>query len=256
MTLAQLIGDALSIELGSDDTTELFTTARRTAAVNAAQREWVRLTESFVREGSVALSDGVATYDVETALSDFIRLSKQGPAITVTVSGTITATYAGDDLPRRDILWLDRYTPGWRQEPAGVPSRYYLQTDGGGHVIGLVPAPSIAAGETWALVVPYVAVVADLSDAGDVPFTVDGDPLLALEPYHQALVHFAASTLERARKDYQASDYQLQKFLGYVQDYLQTTRVRGGRTIGVVRDYLGERPAEGFAGIVQGDPRV
>jgi hypothetical protein len=47
MDFVTLYGLELDRELGSADRTVLFTTARRKAAINAAQLEWVKRTECF-----------------------------------------------------------------------------------------------------------------------------------------------------------------------------------------------------------------
>ena len=114
-------------------------------------------------------------------------------------------------------------------------------------------APDVPATETWALVVPYVAQPIDMTADSDEPWSASSDPLKQLRPWHQALAHFAASSLERFRKDYQASDYQLNRFAAYVSDFLQTDKPRGGQHVGFARNYLREthRP---IGAIVQQDP--
>ena len=59
-----------------------------------------------------------------------------------------------------------------------------------------------------------------------------------LRPYQQALVHYAAHDLEKIRKDPEASDRQLQKFLGYVQRYVQATHPKGPRSLRASKSYF------------------
>ncbi len=87
----------------------------------------------------------------------------------------------------------------------------------------------------------------------DEPWSASGDPLKQLRPWHQALAHFAASSLERYRKDLQASDYQLNRFAAYVSDYLQTDKPHGGQHVGFSRDYLRESRHRSGA-VIQQDP--
>jgi hypothetical protein len=72
MTFAQLYGESLNRELGSDDTTQLFTTVRRKAAINEAQREFARVTECYTREATIPLVIGQMEYDLDChALAQF-----------------------------------------------------------------------------------------------------------------------------------------------------------------------------------------
>jgi hypothetical protein len=88
VTLSELSTTELSRALGSADTSELFTTARRVAAINAAQLEWVKQTECLTRQGSINLSDAQHTYDIEATLTDFAWLSKSGVSIAITTTAT------------------------------------------------------------------------------------------------------------------------------------------------------------------------
>jgi hypothetical protein len=53
-------------------------------------------------------------------------------------------------------------------------------------------------------------------------------------------VHYAAHDLEKLRKDPEASDRQLQKFLGYVQRYIAAIKPKGGKTLRQTRSYFRE----------------
>jgi hypothetical protein len=80
---------------------------------------------------------------------------------------------------------------------------------------------------------------------------------MALEPYHWGIAHYAASLLERLRKDREAVESQLTLFGAYVQDWKATRRPRGGDLrVRQVRDYQKRTRNSGSAVIEQGDPRV
>lgn len=239
-SFVELYGDRLDRELGSADRTHLFTSARRKAAINDAQREWVRLTEALVRELVFTLVDEVAEYDLESRADDFWLLARQGVEVSQTDSDGNVTVYAGDDLPRRDVVWLNREEANWRTASAGTPTCYYLREDAGTTKVGFYPAPDIGAGEIWTARVPYVAQPADLVADADEPFTVNGNSAARLRPWHQALTHFAAAQLELLRRDSAAHDLQIQRFTGYVTQFLQAHRPRGGTHVVFARDYRSE----------------
>jgi hypothetical protein len=55
MTLfSSLYGARLDEELGTDDTSDLFTTARRKSAINRGVREFAELTECFIKWSTIA----------------------------------------------------------------------------------------------------------------------------------------------------------------------------------------------------------
>ena len=86
--------------------------------------------------------------------------------------------------------------------------------------------------------VPYVARPAVMTSDTNEPFQIGATVRGDLRDYHQALVHFAAHQLEKLRRDDQASDRQLQKFLGYVSRYFQNTRRKGGQVLTLARNYF------------------
>jgi hypothetical protein len=59
-----------------------------------------------------------------------------------------------------------------------------------------------------------------------------------LRPYHQGMVHYAAHQLEKLRRDDQASDRQMQKFMFYVTRYWQAMRRKGGSSLTFARSYF------------------
>lgn len=237
MTFIELYGTELDRELGTADRTQRFTTARRKAAINAGQIEFVRRTECLTREASIALSDGVDEYDLEASATDFGWISKQGLSISID-NGTTVRYLEGDDLTFTTIERLNTEQPGWRAWPDGDPRFYYVRVDGGSRYLGLAPAPSIST-ETVAARVPYVVVPADMSGDADEPFTVAGNPLRSLRFYHRALVYFAAFDLEKLRKDTQREGLFAQLFDAEVMKYLAEQKPRQPRTVRFGTPYRG-----------------
>lgn len=248
MTFLELYGTELDRELGSSSTV-LFTTARRKAAVNAAQLEFVKRTECLMKETSVSLVDDTQEYDLEAAITDFGWISKQGIRIAIT-SGSTTRYLEGDDLRETTVARLTTDEPGWRAASAGTPTHYYLRRDGGRMYLGLHPKPSIDT-ETWVAVIPYVIQPADLSADIDVPFTVSSNALNSLKPWHRALTHFAAFDLEKFRKDTGRQQAQLALFEAEVQKFMGNEKPKNGSRIRLARDYRSSRRM-----LSRSDPRV
>lgn len=241
MTFLDLYGNALDIELGTADRTSLFTLVRRKAAINAAQLEFVKRTGCFRKSATLTLAHGTREYDLEAAgaisAQDFLRVWDDGVEYVFTSGGS--ATYrSGPDFPRRDVGWLNRNQQGWRSATnATIPQSWYLRQDGGKVYVGLSEPPALTGGDAASITFPYVARPMDLSADGDVPFTNSADALLVLEPWHQALAHYAAATLERLRKNVNGEQKQLTLFAGMVADYLQTDIETDGETIFMATDY-------------------
>lgn len=243
---SSLYGTRLDRELGTDDSTVLFTTGRRKAAINEAQAEWNELTECLQRTSTLAIVAGTAEYNLNANSTDFVRFTQEQPSYYYTdASGNVTVT-SGDDLPRREVEWLNRYRPGWQfstlaSSIAQTPEFYYERTDGGARYLGFTPIPGIESSGSAKVVYPYLAQPVPLANDSDEPFTVSGTVRTDLRPFHQALVHYAAYQLEKLRKDTQASQGQLQTFLGYVQRFLNNNRIKGGTAITVARRYFKSR---------------
>lgn len=255
MTFEELWGEELDIQLSSKDRTNLFTTARRKAQVNNGMREFARLTECVKKTASIAMVDETATYDIEATASDFWWLCEQeGISIARDNGTTVTYLVEGErgGLTRVDKRRLDREHPGWRAADPGTPRYFYLDTDGGQSLLGFYPPPDIPATETWTLSVPYVPEVPDMTATSDEPFTFSSNVAKRLRAWHMALVHYAASKLETARKQGNNEKAQLEKFSGYVKDYLDKQRPPGGDVVAYAHDYVGQRRAGTFAG----DPMV
>jgi hypothetical protein len=245
MTFAHLYSSALHQQLGTDDSTLLFTDARRKTAINNGALTFVDLTECVVRQSTVTCSNGVAEYNLLASTNipggDYLRLSKQGPEFHHTnPSSQVTYVAGPDDFPRRDIPWLNQYEPGWRNSTGSTPHAYYERADGGSKFFGLVPPPEIQTSATAQIVVPYVAKPAVMSSDTDVPFTFGSTTRHDLEPYHQALVHYAAHELELLRRDVPASQQQMGQFMGYVERYTRAVQPKGGQQVRLGRNYFSE----------------
>ena len=249
MTFLELYGAQLNIELSNDDTTQLFTLARRKKAVNDAQLAFARQTGCTRRYGSITMTDGTGEYSVIATLTDWIRLAA-APSVKI-VDGSVTTWIQGfRDFPRRDPEWLDHEDPGWRAAPAGTPASWYEQTNSGVTYLGVTPAPDID-GETWTLYVPYVASPSTMTADADVPFKTGSVSRPGLDVYHQGLVHYAAAQLEPLRKNFAGAQEQMSKYASYAADYLVKERETGPDQVTYVREYLGES----HHGMVSYDPR-
>lgn len=236
MDFVTLYGTELDRELGSADRTSLFTTARRKAAINAAQLEFVKRTECLSLETTVPLVDDTQEVDIEASVTDFGWIAKQGISIQIT-SGTTTRYIEGDDLTVTSIERLNTEQPGWRAVSAGTPTHVFIRRNGGTLNLGLHPKPSITAGDTWDAIVPYVLVPDDLVNDADVPFTVAANPILSLRPWHRALSYYGAFDLEKFRKDTGRSASALQLFEAEIEKYTAVNKPKGERRVRFVRDY-------------------
>ena len=244
-TFSHLYSSALTQELGTNDSTQLFTDARRQDAINDGVLTFADLTECAIRQSSVTCSNGVREYNLLSTVNvpdgDYLRLASQGPEYHFTNdTGTVTYVAGPDDFPRREIPWLNQYDPGWRTSTGGVPSAYYERADGGAKFFGLTPPPEIDSSESAKIILPYVAKPAVMTASTDIPFTFGSTVRSDLEPYHQAPVHFAAYKLEKLRLNEPGSQAQLQQFLGYVDRYTRAQRPKGGQQVKLGRNYFSE----------------
>ena len=202
------------------------------------------MTECWAKQSTITCSNAVGEYNLLSTVNirggDFIRITAAGPEYKYTDASSNVTYTAGDDLPRRDIAWLNAHNPGWRASTGTItPESYYLRRDAGAFYLGLQPPTTIESSAAGEILLPYVAQVSSLTADTNVPFT-DTAGLIRedLKPYHQAAVHYAAHKLELLRKDTEASDRQLQKFLGYVTRFIQTMRPKAGQTIRPARSYF------------------
>lgn len=247
MQFSSLYGARLDEELGTDDNSVLFTTARRKAAINKGQSEFAELTECLVRTSTVTIAGGTGEYDLNSTVTipggDFVRLAKQQVEFRYVDASSNLTILTGDDLPRRDIDWLNRYEPGWRTSTVAssvmqTPTFYYERMDGGARYLGFTPTPSTGSSASATAIVPYVARPTVMTSDTNEPFQVGASVRGDLRDYHQACVHYGAHQLEKLRRDDQASDRQLQKFLGYVTRYFQNARRKGGQSLTMARNYF------------------
>lgn len=250
MNFSHLYSSALHQELGTDDSTRLFTDARRKQAINNGHLQFCDLTECAIRQSTITCSNGIREYNllstVNVSNGDFLRLSKQMPEVHLTssgVSGTVRFI-AGDDLPRREVQWLNQYDPGWRTSTGSDPYAHYERMDGGRRYFGLTPPPRIGSSESAKVILPYVAKPLTLSADTNVPFTfTDTNGATTrddLEPYQQALVHYAAYELEKLRINTEASQAQLQIFMGYVARFKEAQTPVGPKYIRLGRNHFNE----------------
>ena len=248
MTFEELYTSRLDLELNNSDSNVLYTTARRKTATNDGLKEFAALTECYVRRSTIAVSCNTAEYVLST-IADFSRLAKEGLVeFHRTDSNGIVTQWAGEDFPRRDEIWRNRYEPGWRMSttPMEFPQGYYLRPDGGQWIIGLTEPPDVGSSETAKLIVPYVARPQEMSDSTHVPFTdTNGNTRFDLTEYHQALPHYAAYKLLPLIGDIQGAQQQLQAFMGYVARYNQNTRPKGGTHVTTARSYFRESRRHG-----------
>lgn len=246
---SSLYGTRLDRELGSADSTQLFTTARRKSAINEAQEEFARLTNCLERRSSITIVGWTGEYDLNSAAvlsgQDFYEWAPRGVEFRYTDATSNVTVLHGDALPRRDPNWLDRYAPGWDVSTwtsttvmPQLPSYWYERFDGGARYLGFTPLPSSGSSASMEAVITYQARPSPMTSDTNEPYTVNSSRRFDLRPYHQALVHYAAHQLEKLRRDDQASERQLQRFLGYVTQYLQAMRKKGGTSLTFARTYF------------------
>lgn len=250
MNFSHLYSSALDQELGSAETSTLFTTDRRKGAINRGLFEFCDLTGCAVRQSTITCSNGVGEYNLNSTViltnGDYLRPAPQMPEYHLISSGSSASTQfqAGDLLLRREIPWLNQYSPSWRSSTGATPEAHYYRADGGRYFVGLTPPPRIGSSQVGKIVFPYLAKPSSMTETTNVPFTfsdTNGSTTREdLEPYHAALVHYAAHQLEKLRRDFEASDRQLQMFLGFVERYKRNSEPVGGMQIRQARNYFSE----------------
>lgn len=250
MIFSSLYGTRLDRELGTADSTTLFTTARRKQAINEAQEEWAEVTECLQRRSTLAMTGGTAEYDLNSTgtlgSSDFLRLSSEAVEVRYVDAASNTQILTGPDLPRVDIQWLNQQHPAWSISTVAssvqqLPQAHYVRVDGPAVWLGFWPVPSTGSSATLTARISYLARPAPMTSDTNEPFQLNSSVRLDLRPYHQALVHYGAAQLEKLRRDAEASNRQMQIFLGYVARFLQSGRRKGGRTVHYVHSYFNAR---------------
>lgn len=244
-TFLQLYGSQLDRELGSSDRTQRFTVALRKEYVNEGQRKFNEQTSCFVKRAPIAITDEVAEYDLESSsvitAADYLWPSETSATLKrYDGTGTALSDYSyveGPELPFKSEEELNQTRPNWRAESAAVPDCWTLRDDGGSHYVVLVPAPDVPAAETWTLLWPYVAVPADMSADGDIPYSVSGNARTTLAPYHDGILFYAAGQCEKLRKNYEGLERQMKFFAAVVSKYFTDQQPKRGSQIRLAIDY-------------------
>lgn len=248
---SSLYGNRLDEELGTDDSTVLFTTARRKRAINRGAEEFAKLTQCCVRRVTFTVTGGVAEYDLNSTAvipaQDFNFFDVDGIEFRYTdASSNVTVLAGRDQIPRRDIDWLNQYQPNWQQSTVAsttmqLPQFHYVRYDGAQLNLGFTPVPSTGSSASAVCKLTYVANAPVMVNDTDQPYTFNSTQRVDLNSYHQALVHYGAYVLEKLRRDDQASDRQMQFFLSYVARYNSDQRIKGGRQIRQGKNYFKRR---------------
>lgn len=245
---SSLYGTRLDEELGTDDSTVLFTTARRKRAINRGAFEFANLTQCLERRATFTVTGGTFEYDLNSTVNvpggDFNQFSPDGLEFRYTdAAGNVTILSGRDQIPRRDMDWLNQYQSGWQLSTVAagtmqLPAYHYVRQDGPAFWLGFTPVPSSGSSASMSVSLSYIAQAPTMVNDADQPFTFNSSVRLDLNTYHQALVHYGAHQLEKLRRDDQASDRQYQKFLQYAQRYFSDMRIKGGRQIRQARSYF------------------
>jgi hypothetical protein len=243
-TFSQLWQDDLTTELGTSDTSVLFTDARRKHAINQGYRQFADLTECFTKRSSITVGSSAQEFNLNSSAvlsgsSGFLRMAGEGPAYITTDTAGNQQILAGEDFPQRTMPYLDSADPGWRSTTSpGQPSGWYLRDNGGQHLLGLDCPADVSTSETAELLVPFVCNPSSMTASTEIPFAVSTNYRNDLYPYHQALVHYAAHQMEKLRRDDERAEKQMQLFMSYVQRYIQQHRKKGLNAVRVGRQYF------------------
>lgn len=240
---SQLWGDDLTTELGTNDTSVLFTDARRKHAVNVGLRQFADLTECSVKRSSITVSSSAQEFNLNSSSvlagsSRFTRIASEGPVYVTTDSGGYQTFMAGDDFPQRSVPYLDATEDGWRSTNTGTPTGWYLRDDGGAKYFGLDRPANVSTSESAELLIPFVQQISSLVNDTAIPFAVSTNYRRDLDIYHQASVHYAAHLMEKLRRDDERADKQLQNFLGYVNRYNAQKGKKGAKGVRAARSYF------------------
>lgn len=262
MAYADLWGEKLTRELGSADTTELFTEARRKTAVNEAMVEFVKQTACLTQLLTLTVVDGTQEYDLDSAVTvaaaDFLDVAPEGPTFKYTDTGGRITYLSGEDFPRKDELQMQDERIDFRNADSvsELPTSWYIREQGGSVYFGIVPIPDIGAGDSANVLVPYVCMPYPMTNDNDEPFSpAEGQaPKRTLRPWWPALVHYAAALLEPLRKGVAAEQAQRAKFAALVADYIQKKRPKNGQHIRLARNYYREQRGQMSSARV--DPRI
>lgn len=243
MTFSDLYGQELDKVLGSAST-ELFTMAKRKYELNRAMEWFITETECCQKRASFALSDGVSEYNLLDEIGEsFLFWTPVDVEVwgeNTNVSPSVTTYYAGVDLPQTTENQLNQIDPGWRSTIPSTPLNWYARNSAGQFLLGIYPAVKIESGWNWTAKVPYTVKATEMVNAGDLPFTVDGDTYTNLTPWQDALALKAGSELEKLRKGVERSQLLLQQAQARVLDFRDKTRVPQSRSAQFQRRYWNE----------------
>jgi hypothetical protein len=252
---SQLWGDDLTTELGTNDTSVLFTDARRKHAINQGYRQFADLTECFLKRSTVTVSSSAQEFNLNSSAvmagsSGFLRMASEGPAYVKTDTAGNQQIYAGESFPQRAIPFLDATDEGWRSTSTpSDPSGWYLRNDNGQLLFGLDCPADVSTSETAELVIPFVVNPSSMTSDTQIPFSVSTNYRRDLSPYHQGLVHFGAHYLEKLRRDDERAEYQLKMAMSYVERYAQQHRKKGPNNVRAAKNYFTRAMRRGEGGI-------
>lgn len=253
---SQLWGDDLTVEIGTNDTSVLFTDARRKHAINQGYRQFADLTECFTKRSSVTVSSSAQEFNLNSSAtlsgsSGFLRIAAEGPVYITTDTAGNQQILAGEDFPQRAIPYLDSAESGWRSTTTpGDPTGWYLRDNGGSKFFGLDRPADVSTSETAEILIPFVANPSSMTSDTAIPFAVSTNYRNDLYPYHQGLVHYAAMQMEKLRRDEERADKQLQLFMGYVVRYNQANRKKGANGVRAARSYFARSRQGGSDGLL------
>lgn len=251
-SFSNLYSSRLTRELGTDDTV-LFTTIRRKNAINEGVVEFANATECLTRRLNITVVAGQQEYDLNSTTvipdGDFSNFSADGVEYRYTDASSVLTIVARQDLPRVTIDELNQNQPGWRTSTRastvmGLPEFQYVRTDGAAFYLGFTPTLGIGSSASAAIMLSYIAEAPTLTSDTSVPYTFSTGIRQDLTLYHQGIVHYAASQLEKYRKDRDASQFQMQQFLVYVSRYFADQRIKGGRAIRQAKSYFKRKNVE------------
>lgn len=233
MIFSEIYGSRLDDLLGSNSR-ERFTTVKRKQYANDGQKKFVEDTGCYTKRLSLAIVDGTQEYDIETAATDFLWPSATTGSLQRV--GTSTSYVEGPDLEVVTEETLNNIEPNWRAASAGTPAYVYWRNEGGSRYVGLHPTPDVPDGETWTLLLPYVAQPADMTDDAHEPFG-NATARITLRPYHDAPLFYAAAQCELIRKDIQKHEYWMKRYAGIVLRYTGTQAPKNGQRVRLAVNY-------------------
>lgn len=238
MLFSEIYGTRLDDKLGTADRTQRFTTVKRKQYANDGQRKFNELTGCYVKRAPIALTAALQEYDIESAsvlaAGDYLWPSETSASLKRV--GTDTAYTEGPELPFYREESLNQLRPNWRAESAATPDCWTVRREGSALYAVLVPAPDVPAGETWTLLLPYVAVPADMTSDAHEPYG-NATPRKSLRPYHDAILFYAAAECELLRKDVNKHEYWMKRFAGEVARYTGTQAPKSGQGIRLHTNY-------------------